>query len=198
MTAGVRLERTQPLCFIDHLVHVHIDGDASDGTLALAEERGRRGDMPPLHVHHRDDEAFYVIAGELSLFVAGEHLVLATGQAALAPREVPHSYRVESEEAHWLVITTPAGFESFVREVAEPAPADELPASRAPARPGRPGSGRRQGRHRDPRPSRRPAGGVTRRLLDEAAPDPVRDPLHLEVTPAAVGRPRTGCGVARR
>jgi mannose-6-phosphate isomerase-like protein (cupin superfamily) len=124
--------RAQPFWFIDHLVHVHIDGDASNGTLALAEERGRRGDMPPLHVHHRDDEAFYVIAGELSLFVAGEHLVLATGQAALAPRKVPHSYRVESEEARWLVITTPAGFESFVREVAEPAPGEELPPAGRP------------------------------------------------------------------
>ena len=122
-----RHERVQPLWFIDNLVHVHIDGDASGGVLALAEERGRRGEMPPLHVHHRDDEAFYVIDGELSLFVADERLTLAGGQAALAPRGVPHSYRVESEEAHWLVITTPAGFESFVREVAEPASADELP-----------------------------------------------------------------------
>jgi hypothetical protein len=40
---------------------------------------------------------------------------------------VPHAYRVESEEARWLVIATPAGFDAFVREVAEPAPAEELP-----------------------------------------------------------------------
>jgi hypothetical protein len=40
---------------------------------------------------------------------------------------VPHAYRVESEEARWLVISTPAGFDAFVREVAEPAPAEELP-----------------------------------------------------------------------
>ena len=132
MTTGGRLEQTQPLWFIDNVITVHIDGDASGGTLALAEERGRRGTMPPLHVHHRDDETFFVIDGELSVFVAGEHRVLATGQAALAPRAVPHSYRVESEEAHWLVITTPAGFESFVREVAEPAPADELPPAGRP------------------------------------------------------------------
>jgi mannose-6-phosphate isomerase-like protein (cupin superfamily) len=130
--ATERLERAQPLWFIDHLVHVHIDGDASGGTLALAEERGRRGDMPPLHVHHRDDEAFYVMDGELSLFVAGEQLSLGPGQAALAQRGVPHAYRVESEEARWLVITTPAGFESFVREVAEPAPGEELPPAGRP------------------------------------------------------------------
>ena len=45
---------------------------------------------------------------------------------------MPHSYRVESDEAHWLVITTPAGFESFVREVAEPAPAEKLPPAGRP------------------------------------------------------------------
>lgn len=119
--------RAEPLWFIDHLVHVQVDGEASDGRLALIDERGRRGDMPPLHVHRRDDETFYVLEGEVSLFAAGRQVTLAAGQAAFAPRDVPHTYRVESEEARWLVVTTPAGFESFVRSVAEPAPADELP-----------------------------------------------------------------------
>ena len=126
---------TQPLWFIDNLVHVHVDGDASGGSLALLDERGRRGDMPPLHVHRRDDETFFVLEGELTLFVAGEQIVLGPGQAALAPRDVPHAYRVESDEAHWLVITTPAGFDAFVREVAEPAPADDLPPAGRPVDP---------------------------------------------------------------
>ena len=55
--------------------------------------------MPPLHVHRRDDETFYVLEGELTLFVPGEQIVLGPGQAALAPRDVPHAYRVESDEA---------------------------------------------------------------------------------------------------
>jgi hypothetical protein len=45
---------------------------------------------------------------------------------------VPHAYRVGSDEAHWLVIATPAGFEAFVREVAEPAPAEHLPPAGRP------------------------------------------------------------------
>jgi mannose-6-phosphate isomerase-like protein (cupin superfamily) len=135
MTTDVQPDRAAPLWFIDNLVHVHVDADTSNGLLALLDERGRRGTMPPLHVHHRDDETFYVIDGEVSLFVAGRRLTLTAGQAAHAPREVPHTYRVESEQAHWLVITTPAGFESFVRRVSEPAPADELPAAARPADP---------------------------------------------------------------
>jgi mannose-6-phosphate isomerase-like protein (cupin superfamily) len=77
--------RTQPLWFIDNLVYVHIDGDASSGALALLDERGRRGNMPPLHVHRRDDETFYVLEGELTLFVAGEQIVLGPGQVGARP-----------------------------------------------------------------------------------------------------------------
>jgi mannose-6-phosphate isomerase-like protein (cupin superfamily) len=137
MAIGTQPERVQPLWFIDNLVHVHVDGDASGGTVTLLEERGRRGDMPPLHVHHRDDEMFYVLDGELSLFVGGEHVILGSGQAALAPRELAHTYRVESDEARWLVTTTPAGFDSFVRAVAEPAAAAELPPAGRPLDPAR-------------------------------------------------------------
>ena len=65
MTSTAPSGRTQPLWFIDNLVHVHVDGDTSGGALALIDERGRRGNMPPLHVHRRDDETFYVLEGEL-------------------------------------------------------------------------------------------------------------------------------------
>src|SRR4051794_32087304 len=84
MKTAAPSERTQPLWFVDNLVHVHVDGDTSGGALALLDERGRRGDMPPLHVHRRDDEAFYVLEGEVTLFVAGEQVVLGPRQAALA------------------------------------------------------------------------------------------------------------------
>ena len=125
----------ESLWFIDNLVHIHVDGEASNGRLAVIEEWGRRGNMPPLHVHHRDDETFFLLDGEMSLFVEGRRLSLTAGQAALAPRGLPHTYRVESEEAHWLVITAPAGFDSFVRQVSEPAPADELPEADRPVDP---------------------------------------------------------------
>jgi quercetin dioxygenase-like cupin family protein len=122
----------QPLWFIDNLAYVHIDGEQSAGAYHLGEVLGRHGDMPPLHVHHRDDETFYVLDGELTLFVGDHTTTLNAGQAALAPRGVPHAYRVESDNARWLVITSPAGFERFVRAIAEPADRDELPP------PGRP------------------------------------------------------------
>jgi mannose-6-phosphate isomerase-like protein (cupin superfamily) len=124
-----------PLWFIDNLAYVHVDGEESRGAYSLCEIWGAHGNMPPLHVHHRDDETFYVRDGELRLFVGDHEIVLHAGQAALAPRGVPHTYRVESEQASWIVINSPAGFEQFLRAASEPAPNTELPP---PGRPGDP------------------------------------------------------------
>jgi quercetin dioxygenase-like cupin family protein len=106
-----------------------------EDTFSLVEEEARRGDMPPLHVHHGHDEVFYVLSGKLSIQLPGSRIDLRAGQAAFAPREIPHTYRVESKDgARWLVATTSGGFAAFVAEVAVPAdgdgyaPADVIPA----------------------------------------------------------------------
>ncbi len=125
----------QPLWFIDNLAFVHVDAEQSGGAYSLSETWAARGNMPPLHVHHRNDEAFYVLEGELRLFLGDEETVLAEGEAALAPRGVPHSYRVESERGRWLAVNSPAGFEKFVLAVSEPAPAAELPPAGRPLDP---------------------------------------------------------------
>jgi quercetin dioxygenase-like cupin family protein len=76
------------------------------------------GDMSPLHVHHAHDEGFYVVAGEVTLHVPGDEITLGPGDFFLAPRGIPHTYRVGDSPARWLVTSTPAGFERFVAEVA--------------------------------------------------------------------------------
>jgi quercetin dioxygenase-like cupin family protein len=117
----------ESIWFIDNLARVLVDGEAGGGTVAVVESEGRRGDMPPLHVHRREDEIFYVLDGKVSLHHPEGSIKLGPGQAAFAARDVPHAYRVESETARWLAIATPAGFDGFVREVGEPAPEDVLP-----------------------------------------------------------------------
>jgi len=118
---------TESIWFIDSLARVLLDGEASGGAVAIVEIAARRGDMPPLHVHRREDEVFQMLEGRLSLHLPDGSLEIGPGQAAFAPRGVPHVYRVESETARWLAIATPAGFDAFVREVGEPAPDDVLP-----------------------------------------------------------------------
>ena len=101
---------TDAIWFIDNLARIVVDGQTTGGTVAIVELEGRRGDMPPLHVHRREDEIFYVLDGRLSLHLPDSSIELGPGEAAFAPRDVPHVYRVESETARWLGIAAPAGF----------------------------------------------------------------------------------------
>jgi mannose-6-phosphate isomerase-like protein (cupin superfamily) len=133
MSTAASTSAVEALWFIDNLAYVRVDGAQSAGAFALCELLGPHGDMPPLHVHRHDDETFYVIDGQLTLYVGEHQLALSAGQAAVAPRGVPHVYRVESETARWLVINSPAGFERFLRAAAEPAGGEQLPpAGRRP------------------------------------------------------------------
>lgn len=75
------------------------------------------GHMPPLHVHHAQDEGFYVVAGEVTLFLPGREIGCRPGDFVLAPRGLPHTYRVGPEPARWLILSSPAGFERFVAAV---------------------------------------------------------------------------------
>jgi hypothetical protein len=99
------------------------------------ESLGPEGDSPPLHLHETQDELFHVLSGELLLVVGREEVRLGEGETALAPGGVPHSYRVESPEARWLVVTRGRQFEEFVRELSRPAEADGLPPQLGPPSP---------------------------------------------------------------
>lgn len=76
------------------------------------------GDMPPLHVHHDDDEGFYVLSGEVTLFVPGDQVTLRPGDFFLAPRGVPHTYRVSDHgPAAWICTSQPSRLGPFVAHV---------------------------------------------------------------------------------
>jgi quercetin dioxygenase-like cupin family protein len=109
------------LWFLRNRVHIHISGLQTDGAFALLESTGPAGDHTPLHVHHLDDESFYVLDGQLTLWAGDEKHVLRAGDSVFAPRGIPHTLRVDSD-ARWLVTSTPAGFEAFVRSVGTPDP----------------------------------------------------------------------------
>jgi mannose-6-phosphate isomerase-like protein (cupin superfamily) len=118
---------TAPLWFLDTLVTPHVPRSAGADRISVLESLAREGDGPPLHVHHDEDEVFFVLEGRLRLRVGDSDLELGAGEAALGPRSVPHTYRVESEQARWLVITAGAPFEQFVRSLARPAAEPTLP-----------------------------------------------------------------------
>ena len=115
--------------FIDNLARASASAaDRFGGSrLAVVESEGRRGDMPPLHVHRRDDEAFYVLEGEmLAAPAAGRSLTSSAraqaacrveGRPARLPRRVGD--RALARRSPRLPAST-----TFVREVGEPTPED--------------------------------------------------------------------------
>ncbi len=72
---------------------------------------------PPLHVHHGEDEAWYVLEGKLTFFVGDQVLEAVPGTFVFAPKDIPHRFSVDVEPTRVLVITSPGGgFEKMVEE----------------------------------------------------------------------------------
>jgi quercetin dioxygenase-like cupin family protein len=102
-------------------------GEDTQGRFALIEAVGRKGNSPPPHIHRREDETFYVLEGEVVVTVGGRTMKAVPGTMVYLPRNVPHTFAVESEQARMLVLLTPAGFEGWFKEFSVPAPAMTLP-----------------------------------------------------------------------
>jgi quercetin dioxygenase-like cupin family protein len=141
MRGGAELEGEQPepcvvsggenLWFLGTLVRMKLEAAQTGGRFSLWENVLPHGAAPPLH-SHRQDETFYVLDGELTVWLveleaAGGDWVATRGRrcgpgtVVFAPGGTPHAFRVESDTARVLVISTPAGIEDMVRGLAEPA-----------------------------------------------------------------------------
>jgi len=119
--AHVANERVEPLWFLGTLARIKLDGKQTGGRFALWDGELPHGASPPLHSHPQD-ETFYVLEGEVTAFLGDDDPRLCrAGAVAFAPAGVPHSFRVESDTARMLFLSTPAGIEEYVTELAEPA-----------------------------------------------------------------------------
>lgn len=129
-------KETEPkaaLWLLKNLLLIHIRGDETEDHFSLTEFWGPPGDQPPPHVHNKQDEGFYVLEGEITLFLPDREILIRKGEFCNAPRGVPHTYRVTSEtEARWLITSVPAGIEKFLEEYGEPADELRLPDAKPP------------------------------------------------------------------
>ena len=93
--------------------------EQSGGEVAVIETAPNPGVGPPLH-RHDFDEAFYVIAGELTFQVRDELFRgVGAGELAFAPRGVPHTFaNLSDAPAGQLIVCTPAGFERYFARMA--------------------------------------------------------------------------------
>jgi hypothetical protein len=132
----VVLRGQDPLWFLGTLARLKLDGEQTGGRFALWEGVLPRGAAPPLHSHPQD-ETFYVLEGEITAWIVDPERANEQGEppgwvaefgqrggvgmVAFAAGGTPHTFRVESDTARLLFLSTPAGVEEYVKALSEPA-----------------------------------------------------------------------------
>jgi len=102
-------------------------GDDTGGRFTLIEAITRKGNTPRPHIHHREDESFYILEGEITATVGSQIIKASPGTMIFAPRGVVHSFEIHTQQLRMLILLTPAGLEGYIRECSVPAPALTLP-----------------------------------------------------------------------
>jgi quercetin dioxygenase-like cupin family protein len=111
----------EALWFFGTLLMFKASAAQTGGRFALVEQVAPRGVATPLHAQPQDDESFYVLEGELTFYLADNPpFRAAAGAFVHIPAGVPHAFRVDSETARYLDLTT-AQHERFMRAAGEPA-----------------------------------------------------------------------------
>ena len=107
---------------------VKAGGAEAGSAFSQIEVDDPRDTGPPLHVHHNEDETFYVLDGDLTFQVGDERIDVTAGDFLFAPRDVPHAYVVRSERARMLVTASPGGVEQVFVSLGVPVTGSEPPA----------------------------------------------------------------------
>jgi quercetin dioxygenase-like cupin family protein len=112
---------------LGELLTVVATAEQTAGAFSLVHERLPRGAEPPPHVHHREDESFFLLEGELTVRVGDRTWHASPGSFVFCPRDVPHLLTVESDEVRMLTLCTPGGVEQLFVDLGEPAATRTLP-----------------------------------------------------------------------
>ncbi len=97
-------------------------GESTNGAFGLMEHwEMPPGFASPYHRHHLEDEAFYVLEGEIAFVCDGKWMKGGPGAYVFGPRKIPHGFKaVGTGPARMLLLCSPAGFENFVLELSVP------------------------------------------------------------------------------
>lgn len=96
-----------------------IGGTDTAGGLFVIEQANSVKGGPPRHLHHEQDELWYVLGGEYVVEIGSERHLLKPGDCILGPRRIPHAWAfVGDSPGRLLIAFTPAGKmqENFERD----------------------------------------------------------------------------------
>jgi quercetin dioxygenase-like cupin family protein len=111
-----------------------LSGEDTGGAYCLLDMRVAPGKGVPRHTHTREDEALFVLSGELEAIVGDEIFTLRAGETLIAPRNIPHQLRNSGNVPnHYLIMFSPAGFEEFLKATSVPAPHNAVAPTEPPS-----------------------------------------------------------------
>src|ERR671914_2108457 len=113
------------------LATIKTTGKETGDLYSIVEVLEPPGARAPLHLHRKEDEAFYILEGEMTFRIGEETIKASPGSFVFGPKDVPHAYTVDSGPARLLYILSPSGFEEFIYATSEPAKTPTLPPSRS-------------------------------------------------------------------
>ena len=117
----------EALWWFGGLAEIKATSEQTGGALSLLEITEPPDMQGPLHVHHREDEGFWILEGEVTFQVGDERIEAGPGDFVFGPRDIPHRYDVGPAGCRMLYIMTPGGFENLVRGMSVPARRRALP-----------------------------------------------------------------------
>lgn len=126
-------EEGHAFAFLGTLMTVKAGSGDTGGQFSFIEQLAPPGFATPLHVHHGEDEAMFIIEGSFTFFVGDQVLQAGPGAFVYLPRAIPHAFRVEGEApARLIQLTTPAGVEQGFIAMGEAVTERALPPPHIP------------------------------------------------------------------
>ena len=109
-------------------------GADTGGRIALMEYQAQPGNEPPPHVHHWENELFYVLEGVMELYVGDKVLVIGPGEVAFVPRDKPHAFYIRTPQLRMLILAQATGahavgLDTYFSAMGTPATAMTLPVN---------------------------------------------------------------------
>jgi quercetin dioxygenase-like cupin family protein len=124
---AVRTQEGEARWWFGALAEIKATAADTGGQMTIVEVTEPAGAEAPLHVHYRDDEAFWILQGDVTFEVGDTTIEARAGDYVFAPRDIPHRFTVGDHGCRMLFILLPGGIEDVITATSEPATSRTVP-----------------------------------------------------------------------